>query len=216
MRCGVQCSCLYFAADLTMGNIFVICGLRAIVVGCSHACRLLIFDGWFDCRRLLCDRSTFYSPPTIAEQLCCSRLLHEHHSFLPHFVFLLFDDGELASGGSDMSPGEYVTTVFVSRSRYFSSLTSIVAEQPFCSRLLYAQQNLYRTFIFLLFDDGELASNGSDILFGQFETFVFVSEGFVVVVDCWRNYQVRSFYFTSRLVVVFLCLLLFAIAMPVA
>ena len=70
-------------------------------------------------------------------------------------------------------------------------------------------------FILLLFDDGELASNGSDILFGQFETFVFVSEGFVVVVDCWRNYQVRSFYFTSRLVVVFLCLLLFAIAMPV-
>ena len=43
-------------------------------------------------------------------------------------------------------------------------------------------------FIFLLFDDGELASNGSDISFGQFETFVLVSEGFVVVVDCWRNY----------------------------
>ena len=36
--------------------------------GCSHACRLLIFDGWFDCRRLLCDRAIFYSPSAIAEQ----------------------------------------------------------------------------------------------------------------------------------------------------
>ena len=113
MRCGVQCSCLNVAADLTMGNIFVVCGPRAIVVGCLTHVVLLILVGWFDCKRLLCDRAIFYSPSAIAEQPFCSRLHNEHHSFLPRFVFLLFDDGELASGDADMLPGEYGTIAFV-------------------------------------------------------------------------------------------------------
>ena len=66
---------------------------------------------------------------------------------------------------------------------------------PFALDCSMSSKTFAALFIFLLFDDGELASNGSDISFGQFETFVLVSEGLVVVVVCRRNHQVRPFYF---------------------